>query len=158
MDVNHGNVAYCRKRFRRNDVQVWRNSGLDYYPVPASSITAIFCYDAMVHFEYDCVISYLYDTTRVLRIGGKALFHHSNYAAPGSYWAHNPHSRNFMTKDLFAHIAQRAGLDVVQQQLLDWGEGPARVEAIDCLTLLQKTRPTPSRTRNLLRHVVARLP
>jgi hypothetical protein len=33
---------------------------------------------AMVHFEYDAVISYIQDGFRILKYGGRALFHHSN--------------------------------------------------------------------------------
>jgi hypothetical protein len=35
----------------------------------------------MVHFDSDVIQVYLQDTARVLRWGGRALFHHSNYSA-----------------------------------------------------------------------------
>ena len=36
----------------------------------------------MVHFSADLVQAYLRDTARVLKPGGMALYHHSNYPAP----------------------------------------------------------------------------
>jgi SAM-dependent methyltransferase len=155
LDVNQENVSFCKNRFGvarrlgifRNSsanrfgpvrLNIWRNSGIDFHPVAADSATAIFSYDSMVHFEFDCIISYVRDAARVLVPGGRALFHHSNYAQPGTQWDQNPHWRNFMSRELLAHAALRAGFGVLNQVVLDWGEGAGRVAAIDCLTLLEK--------------------
>jgi len=135
LDVNEENAAFCRKRFVGVPaVQVYRNSGHDFQPIGDGEVTAIFCYDAMVHFEYDTVISYIKDARRILTPGGRALFHHSNYdKAPGRRYTDNPDSRNFMSKALFAHIAMRSGFTVLDQLVLDW-----TTRESDCLTLLEK--------------------
>ncbi len=139
LDVDRENVSCSARRFANMDlVKVFRNNGFDFRPLKDSSLSAVFCYDAMVHFEYDCVISYLKDTYRVLKPGGRALFHHSNYDKnPGSCYRDNPHWRNFMTSSLFSHVAQRAGMRVLEQVILDWGDAD-KEDGIDCVTLLER--------------------
>jgi SAM-dependent methyltransferase len=137
MDVVDENVAFCKRRFSgRANVVCLRNAGADFQPVPDGSLSAIYCYDAMVHFEYDVVLSYVRDTARVLAPGGRALYHHSNLSAfPGADHRKNPDGRNFMSQALFMHAAKRAGLDVVESVAMDWGK-----PYTDCLTLLAKPR------------------
>jgi SAM-dependent methyltransferase len=135
MDVNEENAEFCRTRFAGIPVvAIHRNSGHDFRPLGDNQATGIFCYDAMVHFEYDTVISYIKDAFRVLAPGGKALFHHSNYdKAPGNIYRDNPDWRNFMSKALFAHVAMRSGFKVLEQVVLDW-----TTPETDCVTLLEK--------------------
>ncbi|MCK1702647.1 class I SAM-dependent methyltransferase [Bradyrhizobium sp. 146] len=136
MDVVEENVRHCKKRFSVvPEVSAHTNSGYDFHPVEDGSVSAIFCFDAMVHFEYDAVFSYLQDASRILRQGGRALFHHSNLDTyPGSDYRNNPHWRNFMSRTLFAHAASRSGLRVLEQVTIDWDEA----RNLDCLTLVEK--------------------
>ena len=135
LDVNEENAEFCRTRFAGIPaVAVHRNNGHGFQPIGYAVATAIFCYDAMVHFEYDTVISYIKDAMRILARGGRALFHHSNYdKAPGNSYRDNPDWRNFMSKSLFAHVAMRSGFTVLEQVVLNWG-----TPETDCLTLLEK--------------------
>jgi len=137
IDVLPENVDVCRRRLGHlANVDFASTEGAS-YPVPNASVSAIYCYDAMVHFSPMIVESYLTDTARVLRPGGMALFHHSNYAAPtDQHYGLNPHARNHMTLAQFSEMAQRAGLAVSDQMPLAWG-GEAD---LDGLTLVQ--RPT----------------
>jgi SAM-dependent methyltransferase len=137
MDILQSNVDYCKARLGQNgNLRVLVNNGIDFQPTPASSLTSIFCYDAMVHFDRRVVQSYLQDTARVLVPGGKALFHHSNYSFdPDCHFGTNPQARAFMSKGLFARYAERLGLEVLQQTVFDWGGEPG----LDCLTLLAKS-------------------
>lgn len=136
LDVVEENALHCKERF--SDVSIVRvhtNSGYDFHPVENEFVSAIFCFDAMVHFEYDAVFSYLQDAFRILRPGGRALFHHSNLDKyPGSDYKSNPHWRNFMSKNLFAHAGNRSGLRVLEQVTIDWD----KVRDLDCLTLVEK--------------------
>lgn len=135
MDVVEENIEFCKKRFAgRSNVVCVKNEGADFRPIPDESLTAIYCYDAMVHFEYDVALSYVRDAARVLQKGGRALFHHSNYTQdPGGDHRTHPGGRNFMSQALFLHVARRSGFDVVESVVMDW-DAPAT----DCLTLLQK--------------------
>jgi cyclopropane fatty-acyl-phospholipid synthase-like methyltransferase len=136
MDILQSNIDWCLQRIGSQDkVKFICNSGTGFQPVAEASITAIFCYDAMVHFHRDVVESYLNDVQRVLVPEGKALFHHSNYAKDANMsFAQNPHARAFMSASLFRAYAVEAGLEVVSQRILAWGNHAD----LDCLTLVRK--------------------
>jgi SAM-dependent methyltransferase len=135
VDVVPENVAHCRARFKdATNVVCMQNDGTTFRPIPDGSLSAIYCYDAMVHFEFDVVLSYIKDTARVLESGGRALYHHSILDAyPGADHRKMPGGRNFMSQDLFMHAARRCGLTVLESVTFDW-DAPNT----DCLTLLQK--------------------
>lgn len=136
MDIHEGNLAVARERMARfPHVEVLRNSGYDFRPIADARLTAIYCYDSMVHFSPDLVASYLQDAQRVLRPGGMALFHHSNYDAdPAVHYGRNPHARNRMTLDVFRALAVEAGLEVVESRTIDWGDALQ----LDGLSLLRR--------------------
>jgi len=135
LDVVAENVAHCRNRFAdAKNVVVIQNNGYTLHPIPDASLTALYCYDAMVHFECDVVLSYIRDVARVLEKGGRALLHHSILDAfPGRDHRLNPGGRNFMSQRLFMHAAKRAGFDVLESQAMDW-DAPGT----DALTLIEK--------------------
>lgn len=138
LDINDENVSFCNNRFKDDKLtHVQINNGYDFQQIESDSVTSIFCYDAMVHFEYDAVQNYVKDAFRILIPGGQALLHHSNYdKSPGTYNSSNPCGRNFMSKNLFAHIAIRAGFEIREQLIMHWGD----FRNIDCLSLIQKRR------------------
>lgn len=107
-------------------------------PRPNNSFTGAFSYDAMVHFEPITMASYLKETARVLKPGGRALFHHSAYDRnPIGQFTESPHWRNYMTTDLFAHFASRAGLQILDFRAFPWSDEVVT----DALTLLLKPGP-----------------
>jgi len=98
------------------------------------SVTAVFCYDAMVHFEMLTVAAYLAEISRILRQGGKALLHHSNFTGnPTGKFTENPGWRNFMSADIVCHLASRNRMRVVSQTVIDWD-----IPELDMLTVLVK--------------------
>jgi SAM-dependent methyltransferase len=136
MDINPRNVKFCEERF--SSVPQFRcalTDGYKFDSIEDEECTAVFCYDAMVHFDSDVVRSYLVDAARILKPGGRGLFHHSNHTAnPGGNLHEDRNWRNFMSESLFHHYALKAGLRRVTFELLNWG-GRA---ALDCLTLVEK--------------------
>jgi ubiquinone/menaquinone biosynthesis C-methylase UbiE len=135
LDIQSGNVDLCKERFARNsNVQCAVNNGFDLRPVPDGWATLVYCFDAMVHFDSDIVRSYLRDALRVLKPGGRGFFHHSNYTQGTADWRIAPHSRNFMSKEFFAHYAIKEGLNILAQRTVNWGG----LDALDCVTLVQK--------------------
>jgi SAM-dependent methyltransferase len=136
MDILESNVAYCTSRnSARKGVTLHTNNGVDLQPVPDQSLTAAFCYDAMVHFHRSIVRSYLVDLKRVLVPGGKAVLHHSNYALdPDLVFSANPHSRAFMSAALFRKYVTEAGLELVRQDVIPWGSDAQ----LDCISLVMR--------------------
>lgn len=141
LDIQAGNIESCRQRFGAiQNIQYAVNNGFDMRPISDGWATFIYCFDAMVHFDSDVVRSYLRDTLRVLKPGGRAFFHHSNYTEGDSDWTKGKGSRNFMSERLFRHYAEKEGLRVVKQQVIDW----AQHKELDCLSLIQRPNDTAS--------------
>jgi SAM-dependent methyltransferase len=136
VDAAPGNVAACRARFDGNDrVQVGLIDGATLSDLPSEYFSAVYSYDSMVHFDPLVVLAYLQDIFRVLEPGGKALLHHSNFAAnPGGPYGANPHARNFAPYGFFDHCARAIGFTVSSTRTLDWGG----IRDLDRLTILQR--------------------
>lgn len=143
MDIHADNIDFCKNRLKRfSNVTYFINSGFDFHPLPPNSQTAIFCYDAMVHFSPDVVRSYVIDTARVLKHGGLALYHHSNYPAPLDVpYSRNPQARNHMTRELFAQYCAEASLLIEEAKVMQWGGEPD----LDCVTMVRRVGAQPDR-------------
>jgi ubiquinone/menaquinone biosynthesis C-methylase UbiE len=133
IDINQSNIDYCLHRFAgQKNVRAIKNDGST-LPLVGNSVTSLFCYDAMVHFELQDVMIYLAETYRVLVSGGKALFHFSNYdKAPGGSYHDNPHWRNFNSAKIFQHLAVRIGFEILDIKTLHWG-GALEIDAVALL-------------------------
>lgn len=138
VDVLEKNIEYTKKRFENcPNVHFYKNNGYDLSELSNSQYTSLFTYDAMVHFELIDIYSYLKDIYRILVPGGYALFHHSNDSSDYKNKfesCSNPHGRNFMDKKIFAFLAYRAGFEIVEQSVIDWGSTPK----LDCVSLVRK--------------------
>ena len=141
VDISEPAVEFCRRRFAdRANVTVFRNNGYDLHEIPDRHLSAILCFDAMVHFDSDLVREYIKSFARVLRPGGRGFIHHSNFTADVSGdFKKQPHWRNFMSKELFAHWCIKAGLVVLRQQVIDWS-----AKDLDCLTVFENPLSNPA--------------
>ena len=138
LDSSAEAMRLAHERFAQHEHVVYIHNpnglGIPASAIPPASLTAVFSYDAMVHFEKEAVESYIRDSYRVLKTGGYALFHHSNYSKnPGGRFSDNPGWRNYMTQELFLSMAKRYGFEVVQSQIITFSAPDS-----DCLTLLRK--------------------
>lgn len=136
VDILDKNIELCKERFQGEEkIEYCINSGYDFRNLPSGFFTALFSYDAMVHFEMLDIFQYLKETERVLCRGGRALFHHSNNISNYKVtFATGKHGRNYMSRDLFAYLANRAGLIILEQKEIDWGGE----KKLDCITLVEK--------------------
>lgn len=137
VDILQKNIDYCKNRFGKNNkINYYKNNGYNLSELPSNSYTALFCYDAMVHFELLDINSYLVDIQRVIKKGGKILLHHSNYDAfyDGSYTNKCILGRAFMNYKVFSYLAIHAGFKILNQKIISW-EG---FSDLDCVTLLEK--------------------
>jgi ubiquinone/menaquinone biosynthesis C-methylase UbiE len=135
-DTSEDAIAAAKERFAKypNVSCYFVQDGQSLPFLDDETVSAVFSYDAMVHFEALTVNAYLNEISRVLRPGGKALLHHSNYSAnPSQSFEKNPGWRNFMSLPTFNYFASRAGLMVVDQVPITWAEPDS-----DALTLLEK--------------------
>ena len=135
VDINQENIDYCRKRFA-NDPQFTftRNDGCSLDFIPTGSVSLLYCFDAMVHFDSDVVRAYLKEFKRILQPGGIGFCHHSNYTRnPGENVHDSPGWRNFMSEALFTHYCRKEGLIVIKSRVIDW-----ELPGSDCLTLFRK--------------------
>ena len=137
VDILEKNIDIVKERFKDyTHIHYYQNNWYDFSKLPSEQYTSLFTYDAMVHFEFLDIFNYLKETYRILTPGGYALFHHSNDSSDyTNSFANcsNPHGRNFMDKKLFAFLAYRAGFEIVEQHVIDWG-----TKDIDCITLVKK--------------------
>jgi ubiquinone/menaquinone biosynthesis C-methylase UbiE len=137
VDINEENIEFLRRRFAacRNMVFIL-NEGISLSGIANEEVTLVYSFDAMVHFDSDVVRAYLKEFHRVLKPGGHAFCHHSNFVDnPDGEFKHTDHWRNFMSRELFAHYAWKEGLEPVRAQLLDWDQTGRN---IDCFTLVRK--------------------
>jgi ubiquinone/menaquinone biosynthesis C-methylase UbiE len=136
VDINQECIEHCQRRFAgEKRVRCLRTDGASLKGIADASVTLMYSFDAMVHFDSDVVRAYLREFERVLRPGGGCFCHHSNYVGqPGAGVAGTTHSRNFMSAELFAHYSIKSGLGVREQEILDWG-GYA---GLDCISILEK--------------------
>lgn len=135
VDILQENIDFCKERFAGNSkIEYYCNNGYNLRKLKSGEYSALFTYDAMVHFEMMDIFEYLKDIHRVLRKGGMALFHHSNNCSDYKDSFFNAEGRrSYMSKDLFAYLAYRAGFEIVEQQVIDWG-----AKDLDCISLVRK--------------------
>lgn len=138
VDILEENIQFCRERFHTyKNIDYYKNNGFNLEKLSGNKYSSLFTYDSMVHFELIDIYEYLKDIYRVLENGGRALFHHSNYTANyKADFAHAPHARCFMNKDIFAYLAYRAGFEILEQTVIDW----KNEKELDCITLLEKKK------------------
>lgn len=136
VDILEKNIEFCRNRFAdKGNIEYIVNNGHDFREVADNSVTALFTYDSMVHFELMDIFNYLVETERILINGGMALFEHSNNTDDYTIdFATGYSGRNFMSAQIFAYLVNRANLEVVDQKLID----SCGREKLDCLTLVRK--------------------
>jgi ubiquinone/menaquinone biosynthesis C-methylase UbiE len=134
-DINHENIVFCRERFRGDDrIKYILCDGMSLPTIPDRSVSLVYSFDAMVHFDSDTIRAYLAEFHRVLTPRGRGFCHHSNYVgSPAGDFHESPHWRNFMSKELFEHYCHKEGLTVLRSRLVDWG-----APALDCMTVFER--------------------
>ena len=138
VDINPESIKYCEKRFKdKRNVSciVSDESGFN---IKDDSISFIFSWDAMVHFDYRSIDIAFGEFYRVLLHGGYALIHHSNLAENKDFiasdnWIENPHCRSNIGMNDIERLAKKHGFSIVEQSTIDW-----EFSNLDGVTLLKK--------------------
>jgi SAM-dependent methyltransferase len=138
-------VAVLKQRFATPpegcEIRIVQNSGLDLRDVESSSVSLLYSWDAMVHFNTELVAAYMPEFARVLRPGAQGFLHHSNFGRVSNDpdFQHHPSWRSNMDKDTFARLCYANGLIATRQIPLPWFvAGAGMVDDLDCVTLLAK--------------------
>lgn len=125
----------CRISYHRND-------GSTLSMVTDHSITAIYCWDAAVHFDKAVLESYISEFARVLKPGGQGFLHHSDLG----HRAHkniqrNPDWRSNGSKEVVAEACRASGLTLTKQQPLLWRWSMDKTDqqpTVDIVTVFRK--------------------
>jgi ubiquinone/menaquinone biosynthesis C-methylase UbiE len=136
VDINPENIQFLKNRFASAPkFVIIQNDGYGLPFIADNHIDLFYCYDALVHFDLEIVQCYVKEAYRVIKSGGHAFIHCSNYTGnPGGDFRDNPHWRNFMSCELFTHLAKKAGFTVSRVDKLAWGG----ITDLDCAFLLCK--------------------
>jgi SAM-dependent methyltransferase len=144
VDVNETCINACKSRFGLQvegcKFNYYVNDGCHLKVVPDNSITTIYSFDSMVHFDKTIVREYMKEFKRILAPNGKGFLHHSNYGSikPNSDWAKNPGNRSDVSAELFKTYAEEFGLKVANQKLHGLSEGRG-IEGLDCVSIIQQS-------------------
>jgi SAM-dependent methyltransferase len=155
VDLNQPVIDRVRARFKeyqgRCRLHFATNDGSTLPMIRSNTITTIYSWDSVVHFDRRVVQDYVREFARVLAPGGRGFVHHSNLGDPRAkrldqrpvgddIWL-NPQCRSDMTKDLFREYCEQNSL-TVEQIDLPWPpwdyEQLRRGEVIDCLSVFSK--------------------
>ncbi|MEY9590299.1 SAM-dependent methyltransferase [Bradyrhizobium yuanmingense] len=143
VDINQSCIDACRMRFgdTKDGTRFYYHvtDGNHLKMIPSDSVTLVYSWDSMVHFDKLIVRDYLLDIARVLKQGGSAFLHHSNLGetAPDSNWATNVGTRSDMSAKIMRDYAAANDLDVVLQKVQGRAEGWGQ-DGLDCVTILHK--------------------
>jgi len=142
VDYNSYAIKQCRKRFGSSylgcNIEYYVNNGTNLDMIKDNSISAIYCWDAAVHFDKIILKDYIKEFGRVLRVGGQGFVHHSNLGEKANKnIKKNPSWRSNMSKKTFAEMCQANGLRIVAQVDIPWGAAPNRI--VDCGKIFEKT-------------------
>jgi ubiquinone/menaquinone biosynthesis C-methylase UbiE len=139
VDVNRSCIDACRERFGPGDARCRLhyhvNDGRSLDFLPDASVSFVYSWDSMVHFDRRVVAAYVSEFARVLAPGGTGFVHHSNYGAFSDHeiFHENPAWRSNVSRELFAAYCAEAGLEIIEQQLLWWF-----IDDLDCLSVFRK--------------------
>ena len=161
-DINGDAIEFCKHRFsgvRQSPKLRYVVNTLSTIPLENESVTFLYSWDAMVHFEFDAFRAYMKEFARILRPRGYGLIHHSNFGSfdvrfktflrfllirfKRSRFFRNPHWRaGIAAKDVHQFCAEH-DLLVLNQELMDWGGANdrffGRMKDLDCITIFQKS-------------------
>lgn len=153
-DINSRSIEYCRDRFvpiinseieSIKDKHVNREcnfsfvvNSMDRIPVDDSSLSFIYSWDAMVHFDKTTLKLYVGEFYRLLKTGGAGFIHHSNLgnlSIPQSVnYKENRAWRAQVKSEEVKVMLENQGFKILSQTLIPW-DG---LENMDCISVFQK--------------------
>lgn len=148
VDLAPNCIEFCRRRFAADEhLEYFVNDGGSLSFLEDASVDFVFSFDSLVHADPQVLAAYLAEVERVLKVGGRAVIHHSNLAAvleqePAAGRAANLHLRDRqVSADLVsAEAAKLETLECRAQELISWDESS---RLIDCISsFVRCSRPS----------------
>lgn len=161
VDLSPSCLAFCKQRFSHlTHLEYWQGDGASLPDNLTGQIDLVWSFDSVVHIAPADIESYLHHIQRVLKPGGLSVIHHANRRHSTLWLAGIRHFgprwtylyrllsignqeridgwRSPMSKRLFRRLANKAGLDVVDQ-FQRWGDGSCGVPRHnDMITVMRK--------------------
>ncbi|MBW2385828.1 MAG: methyltransferase domain-containing protein [Deltaproteobacteria bacterium] len=140
VDVNQSCIDACRRRFDHYagpcKLYYHVNNGHTLQDVAAEIISFVYSWDSAVHFYRLVIRDYMLEFARIMKKGATGFVHHSNYGvvSESSEWTQNPAWRSNMTAELFVEYCGQAGLEIIDQQIIDW-----MIKGLDCISTFRKS-------------------
>jgi SAM-dependent methyltransferase len=140
VDLSSKCVEACRNRFARDKSMKFHvNDGRSLDMVKNETVDFVFSFDSLVHAEADVLEAYLQEIAKKLKPDGVAMIHHSNLGEilAKKKKVNEMHGRaSSMSASTFLSFAQAAGLHVISQEIINWGNTPE----IDTISIVVRER------------------
>ena len=130
VDLTQRCIDACRERFAEDSRLIYHvNDGRSLEMISDGSIDFVFSFDSLVHAEADVLEAYIFELARKMKPDAIGFIHHSNVDGlkdeNGKLPFENLHWRaESMSADRFADMCEQAGLEVLSQELVNWGGQP----------------------------------
>ena len=137
IDIDPENIKFLKQRYGgdKNDFVMLRNDGatLPFFKESRHRLVVLLrCARPLRSRDCTILLKRRLSGTADGRSRFHTLFHY--YGKPRGHFSNNPHWRNFMSFELFSHLAIKAGFAIRCGQKIDWGNVPD----LDCVFLLRK--------------------
>ena len=141
-DISNNCLNYCRQRFVQNDnVSFYKTEGAKLTEIKDNSIDFVFSFDSLVHADLGVIESYIAEINRVLKKGGHAFIHHSNFHQYGDVDYEHNHMRDpTVSAKLFRECCENVGMNCLIQEIIPWKqENLIDEKYIDTISILQSS-------------------
>jgi len=156
VDLTAACIEACKKRFlAESHINYYVNDGKSLEMIPDKSVDFAFSFDSLVHVEADVIEAYLDQLARKLRANGVGFIHHSNIGTfidskTSRLSIENAHWRaESMTSSLFEEFCDKANLQCINQELVNWGEND-KSYLIDCFSIFTPKDSTWARPNKVI--------
>jgi SAM-dependent methyltransferase len=140
VDIVAENVEFCRRRFAGDGrFEYHLCDGMTFPRVPDASVSLVYCFDAMVHFDSDTVRSYPARDTLRASAGRPCLLPPLQLCGqPDRGLSPEPPLAELHVQRALRALGSQGGLSVLRAKVVDWGADAA--PSLDCLTVLERAR------------------
>lgn len=152
VDIAPNCIEFCRRRFIADaHIEYFVNDGGSLSFLEEGTVEFVFSFDSLVHADLQVIADYLADIERVLKIGGRAVLHHSNLASvleqepPGARTG-NLHLRDRdVSADLvLAEVAKLSRLECRTQELISWDRSSRLIDCISSFVRCEQSTGIPT--------------